>query len=288
MCENLVVIHGRLAGCAGMLLATAALGHVVKFQFLVPDGTARSSGGVAVVQWLAGPDPTGSAEFSLYAARDGIPPFGIPRYDATIDATSRVPVDGIQAWDVGAIAPGCYQPFAEVDDQIEGVTWRPAPGMLSVTTDGGNVPPVLWVSTPANAPSDGGLLLSYRVDDPDDASKVSIEWVLPDGGSGLVAAELTIPLGGASANQRVSAAQLPAGESCYLRVKVRSDDGRTCTAWWSGRFTGAADAGLPDAGSESPDAGQTPSRPQGCGCSAASGWLALALTAGGFVRRRRG
>ena len=279
--------HRRLAGCAAALLASAAWAHLVKFQFVVPDGTARASGGAASLQWIAGPDPTGAAEFSLYASRDGIPPFGVPRYDVTIDATSRAPIDGVKAWDVAGVPAGCYQPFAEVDDQVEGVTWRPAQGMVSVSgEDGGNFPPVLWVTTPPNQPGDGGLLLSYRVDDPDDASKVTIEWVRVDGGTGVVASELAVPLGGANASHLVSPSQLPAGESCFLRVRVRSDDGRTCTAWWTGRLTGI-DAGSPGA---APDAGQTPSRPQGCGCGAAPGWVALAslwITAGRFARRRR-
>ncbi len=285
--------QARLVAALCALMGPVASAHAVRFQFVVPDGAARSTGGQAVVQWLAGPDPTGSAEFSLYASRGGIPPFGAPSYDATLDATSRVPVDGVFAWDVAGVPPGCYQPFAEVDDQVEGVTWRPAPGILAVApADGGNLPPVIWVTTPANEPvsADGGLRLSYRVEDPDDATRVSIEWVQADGGSGVIAAGLGAPSGSTGASVLIAPAKLPAAESCFLRVKAQSDDGRSCTVWWTGRLTGAAP---PDGGQGGgpPDAGQTPNRPQGCGCGAAPDALAftsLLLTAGGFARRRRG
>ena len=277
----------RLACCACSLLAFTAQAHVVRFQFLVPDQIARSDGGAAVLQWLAGPDPTGAAEFSLYAARDAIPPFGTPRFDATIDANSRPPVDGILAWDVSALSPGCYQPFAQVDDQTEGTTWRPAEGIIAVgPNDGGHVPPALWVLSSASQPvsPDGGLSLRVRIDDPDDASSVSVHWVHSDGGSGLIGAPLRVVKGGATVSVGVSPSAVPPGEGSYLRLDVQSDDGQTCSAWWGGRLvpvvSSSADAGAADAGSAK-------TQPVGCGCGARGpGGLALLTLLRGLTARR--
>ena len=137
-----------------LLMCAVVEAHVVPFRFVVPDGVGtRADGGVVAVQWTAGPDPTGAAEFSLYASRNGTAPFAVPRYDATIDATSRVPVDGVRGWDARALPPGCYQPFAQMDDQIEGTTWRRAEGLIAIgLADGGNAPPAVWVSSVADTP----------------------------------------------------------------------------------------------------------------------------------------
>ncbi|MBS1153591.1 MAG: hypothetical protein H6Q89_5289 [Myxococcaceae bacterium] len=269
---------------AAWLVSTVSA-HVVPFVFLAPDGvTGADDGGRAVVRWLAGPDPTGAAEFSLYASRDGTAPFARPRYDATVDATSRPAFDGLTLWNTRGLSPGCYQPFAEVNDLSEGISWRVANGVVVVApTDAGNVPPALWVLSPANEPvlPNGNLPLRYQVLEPDDPSSVSVFWGLPDGGGARVAGGLAVPPGGTVATVILPAAEIPAG-GAWLRFEVLSADGRSCSTWWGGRFepkgqSAADDGGTADGGAA--DAGDTKGQPRGCGCGAGadsvSAWLAL-------------
>ena len=285
---------------AAVLWALPALAHVVPFDFVAPSGVGQATqGGKTTLQWVDGMDPQGLAAFQLFAARNGLPPDGPPARDVTI-SDAGLPVNepsNVFEWNAAGVAPGCAQPFAVMQDAIEGETVRPSRGVLRIRPDdGGNEPPALWVVTPPDElPSvDGTLQVRVKVVDPDDVGTLTLWWTRGDAG-GLLAGPLPVPDGGGLLSYPLRRAQLPPGTT-YLRAEVVGFDGQRCAVWWPGVLEGPEDAGAPDAGTVdagtpdagTSDAGMTPSpAPRGCGCQGAPGAVLLAALAALRARRAR-
>lgn len=286
--------------CLLVVLATAASAHVVGFTFFTPSGLdGRTDGGAFTLSWTDGPDSIGTAAFTLHAARNGTPPFRLPTADVDLETTPRLVPDLADTfrWDARAVAPGCYQPFARMTDPEEGVTFRPAEGLVTVSPDdGGNRWPVAWVLTASQEqPSDAGTLnLRVAYDDPDDALQLTVRWASVDAG-GTLAAGLPLTPGRGETTYAVNPAFIAAAGPLYLQVEVTSADGHACSTWWSGTLLlagagaidGGGDAGSSGAGGGSGGAGGGGGAAQpGCGCAAAPlfGPALLLLL---LLRRRR-
>lgn len=287
----------------------AVLSHTFAFDFVTPSGVGtKTDGGFTVIQWVDGPDPNDLAKLTVYAARDGIAPFQPGRLDAQFGPMG-IPLSdplNLVVWDARAVPPGCYQPFAVMVDQIEGTTLRLSTGLVTVVpTDGGNVPPALWVlNQPSEAPTDAGMFgVRIKVDDPDDVSTIAIRWSNGADAGGTVVAGLPVPDGGGTLTYAINPRFLPPAQAYYLNVEVTAFDGQRCNVWWSGYLRGVLpppDAGSPDAGpGDAGEDGGPPSdggppgpMPRGCGCSAGgaeAGLLALGvwLRLMGRIRGRR-
>ena len=172
-------------------------------------------------------------------------------------------------WDTADAGEGCWQPFAQIDDPMEGLRIVPAQAMLTVGR--GNVPPALWVS----GVQDGGgrARVAWVIDEPDDPSRVTIYWADADAGEGVVAANLPLSAGTQTASYELDLHRLPA-RPVWLRLELTSGDGGWCHAWSRDSLVGADDdAGTLARDAGPPDAGGTMAPPRGCGCDGAlSAW----------------
>lgn len=262
-----------------------ALAHYVPFDFIAPSGLGqRTDGGFTALQWADG-DFVDQATVRIYAQRSGLHPFEAPRRDVAL-TDAGLPVKdprNVVPWDARALDAGCYQPFAEVIDEIEGITTRPAGGIVAV----GNATAV-WVLNPVGDGFDAGTFsFRFAVDEPDDPSTFAIGWLsgTTDAGGELVR-ELPLNKGGGTASYTVQLSRLPPLDTYYLWVESRSADGSTCRVFWNGHLAGP---GVPSSGFDagSSDAGVTvPPAPGGCGCGSAPSW-SIALAALAVASRRR-
>ncbi len=279
-----------------LLSAFAARAHTFAFDFVTPSGLGvRTDAGFTAVQWVDGPDPNDLAEVTLYASRNGIAPFILSAKDVQFGPPS-IPVSdplNVVAWDARAVAPGCYQPFAVMSDQIEGTTMRPAFGLVTVgPTDGGNLPPAIWILNQdfEKPPTDGGsFALRLKVDDPDDVGEVTIRWSDGADAGGTVVQGLPTSDGGGTLTYAFNPRVLPRATVYYLQAEVRGHDGQRCSVWWGGYLPANAmvdagvDAGSGDAGTGggAGGGGESPPPPKGCGCGESGGplmiWAALLL-----------
>jgi len=272
-----------------VLFPLVARAHTFAFDFVTPSGIGtRTDGGSTAVQWVDGPDPNDLAALTLYASRNGITPFLPSSKDAQFGPVGIKVSDpaNVAVWDATAYPPGCYQPFAEMVDQIEGTTMRPSTGLITVNpTDGGNLPPAIWVLNQGFEkpnPDGGNFALRLRVVDPDDVGEVSIRWSDGADAGGTIVQGLPTSDGGGTLTYGFNPAVLPKASVYFLQVEVTAFDGQRCNVWWSGYLPGAlaADAGEPDAradaGMAAADAGPGPSPPpRGCGCGLGGGPMAL-------------
>lgn len=292
----------RAAALAFALLGSAAHAHFFAFDFVTPSGVgSRTDGGFTVVQWVDGPDPTGLAELTFYASRNGFSPFVAAPKDVQF-GPPVIPMSdpsNVLVWDARALAPGCYQPFVVVSDQIEGISVRPSAGLVTVDPlDGGNAPPAIWVLNPEfeRPPSDGGAFgLRLKVEDRDDVGSLAIRWASGADAGGTLVSGLPTADGGGTLTYSIDTRSLPPATAYYLQVEVQGFDGQRCAVWWPGYLPGnpAKEAGVPDAGATdagAPDAGVhvTPP-PRGCGCSFGGAPMLgiVAVIGGRFGRRRR-
>lgn len=298
------------------LACGAARAHAVSFDITRPAGAGnRTDAGVFVFAWTDGPDPAGTTLVRLFASRPSLAPWGA--VDGGVELTVTPGAIAIAdptnafAWDSAGAAPGCYQPWARLTDPLEGASTIAASGLVTVS-GAGNVPPSVWITNAADATaSDAGQFdLTFSVDDPDDATFVTLEAQTPTGSPLRLATDLPVPLGGGTGSFPVSTSGLDAGV-WYLHASVRSGDGGTCDAWWPGSLyvrapssdagvdAGAPDSGLPDGGDAGAGGGTggggangtgggNVNPPGPCGCSTSGAAGALALAALGLVRRRRG
>ncbi|MBX7101792.1 MAG: hypothetical protein K1X89_29020, partial [Myxococcaceae bacterium] len=232
---------------AVVLWAGNALAHVVPFDFVAPSGVGQATqGGKTTLQWVDGMDPQGLAAFQLFASRGGLPPDAPPARDLTL-SDAGLPVNepsNVFEWVTSGLAPGCAQPFAVMQDTIEGETVRPSRGVLRIRPeDGGNEPPALWVVTPPDEPpaADGTLQVRVKVVDPDDVGAVTLSWTRGDAG-GFLAGPLPVPDGGGLLSYPLRRGELPPG-AAFLRAEVVGFDGQRCAVWWPGVLQGPDDAG---------------------------------------------
>jgi hypothetical protein len=188
-------------------------------------------------------------------------------------------------------------------DPIEGSSTIVSRGLVTVVNTG-NVPPSVWITNAlAETSSDAGIFsLRFEVDDPDDATLVTLEAQQSTGTPRRLATDLPFPSGGGSGSFPVDVAALGGGV-WYLHALVRDGDGGTCDAWWPGALylNGAADAGV-DAGARDSGNGGAGGSGEGgsggggappgtCGCGTApgfSGLVALVLALRLRLRRRSG
>jgi hypothetical protein len=253
----------RTLAAAALLIPLAARAHAVSFDFITPSGTGNfPDGGFAVLSWQDGPDSTGSASFSLLASRAALNIFDLPSPDAGVkitftDITVNDPVN-VFVWNSNGVPAGCYQPYANMHDPVEGESYRMAPGNITVYAKGDNVPPAVWIDTnPSEVPgSNGQMIVRYRVSDPDDSSRVTLRWInTASKETGVIAADLPVPDGGGTGQFVFDVRCLAKNLSYYVTAQVVSADGRSCDAYWQSYFfqTGDYDGGpLPsrcDAGS---------------------------------------
>lgn len=276
------------------LLPLAALAHVVLFTLELPrfTGNYPADGGIFTVQWVdqvaAGPKAT----VALWATQAAWGPFEAPDASLLIspDVAPGSPVN-LFDWDTSDAGEGCWQPYAVIDDPIEGVSFSKATGRVTVVR-GANVPPAIWVTTSKTElpDRDARLTLEWELDEPDDPSRVTILWTAGDGDEGTLAANLPISAGTRTASYTFDVHRLPP-KPIWLKLEVRSGDAGFCDAWWSGFVTGRSDelvdagvdAGSPtDAGADAgpADAGtEVPITPRGCGCHSGAEALCLGLLA---------
>lgn len=275
----------RFAVALLALFPLLARAHTFTFDFITPSGIGtRTDGGVTAVQWVDGPDPNDLAALTLYASRNGITPFLPSSKDVQFGPMGVKVSDpaNVAVWDATAAPPGCYQPFVEMVDQIEGTTMRPSAGLITVNpADGGNRPPAIWVLNPETEkpnPDGGNFALRLRVVDPDDVGEVSVRWSDGADAGGTLVQGLPTSDGGGTLTYGFNPAALPSASVYFLQVEVKGFDGQRCNVWWSGYLPGnlPVDAGVADAGTEVPDAGPGPMPPpRGCGCEAGGGPMVL-------------
>jgi hypothetical protein len=289
-------VRQRVLG--GLLLwPVAAAAHVVPFDFIAPSGAGeRTVDDAAGVQWSAS-DPMDIADFTLWAVRGTAAPFVEPPKDVAVMSGARAVNDPLQvySWDTHGVTPGCYQPFAEVHDPIEGRSLRLAAGIIGVgPSDGGNQPVVLWLggSGVHRADADGGFTLQFQVLDPDDDPQLIVRYLTAtlDGGGTLATG-----LRADSGTFVVDTHQLLPAAGWYLQIEAQTPSS-TCAAWFQGELlpplpngdddAGVADAGPPTADAGQPDAGTAPAPRASCGCANAGGSVAIWLAALGLMRRR--
>lgn len=273
-----------------------AAAHVVPFVFTAPSGAGeRAMADAAGLQWSAD-DPQDIADFTLWAVQGTAAPFAEPPKNVAIMPGAQAVSSPLQvfSWDTRGVTPGCYQPFAEVHDPIEGRSLRLAPGVIGVgPSDGGNQPVVAWIAgTGAHgADPDGGFTLEFQVLDPDDAPVVSVRYLtatLDAGGT------LATGLDPGSGTFIVDTRQLLPSAGWYLEL-VAQTPSSSCAVWFQGELlpappVAADDAGTPgsDAGDDAgaPDAGTMRPPPPGCGCAGAEGSAAGGLATLWLLRRR--
>ena len=288
-----------------LLAPLAARAHFFTFDFVTPSGVGvRTDGGFTAVQWVDSPDPTDLADVTMFAARNGIAPFTPGTKDVQFGPLA-IPLSdpgNVVFWDARAVAPGCYQPFAQMDDRVEGRSLRPSAGLITVgPIDGGNLPPAIWVLNQdyEKPPLDGGnFALRMRVDDPDDRGEITLRWADGADGGGTLVQGLPIADGGGTLTYAFNPRGLPPAGAYYLQVEVKGFDGQRCATWWGGFLPGnaAADAGDADAGVEDAgvldggaDGGENLTPPRGCGCGQSGSPLPLlaALVFGWLHARAR-
>jgi hypothetical protein len=290
-----------------LLFASLARAHALAFDFVEPDGAGeRTDGGFYTLTWLDGPDPSGSTLVRFHATRPALLPWGMPDGGVTVDITSGAVAiaDNANAyqWDATQVAAGCWQPWATMSDPIEGASTIPARGLVTVV-NGANVPPSVWVTNPVGAaPTDAGIFsVTFFVDDPDDATLVTLEAQQSTGAPRRLATDLPFTSGGGAGSFPVDVAPLGGGV-WFLHALVRNADGGSCDAWWPGALylsgvDAGVDAGVPDSGSGGGAGGSGGSGgagggggdgqpPGGCGCTSTGSFGLLALLAG-FLSRRR-
>jgi hypothetical protein len=294
----------RWFASAALLFPLASAAHIVSYDFVTPAGAGnRADGGaIAVLTWQDGPDTLGSASFSLYANRAGMGPFDVPKTDAgivRISADIRVddPVN-VYSWNATGVTPGCYQPFANMHDPAEGESYRIGIGNVTVFVPGQNIPPSIWIDTSQFELPDsaGRMTVKYKVDEPDDASKVTLRWMnISTRQMGVIATDLPVPQGGGTGQRVFDVRCLEPGKGYYVLAEVVSEDGRSCEAFWPSYFVMSndydggpiacepADAGS-DAGAGGGGGGAPP--PGGCHCGEIPGGE-LAALAGLLIARRR-
>lgn len=287
-----------------LLIATSAAAHgAVGFDFTWPLGVGNASdGGVATLRWSD--DGADDTTFTLWVSRAAVPPLletdlppsGMEKISGTL--TSLDTADAF-AWDVSAVAPGCYQPFVLLEDL--GVTYlRTAKGKVTVAGSG-SAPPAIWLdhALEESTVTGGHFDIRVLVSDPEDSSTVTLKYGAGRRPSSLevIADSLRAPDGGGAFTHRFDTSALPNGEYALL-AEVSADGGRSCATYLpftlyvinsadggtdGGRGT---DAGAPDGGGAGREK-KTPTVPEvGCavGWSSSFGLLALVLLARG--RRR--
>src|SRR5687767_753761 len=135
----------RRLALATCLFAAAALAHVIAFTLQLPAFVGNyPDGGIYTVQWVdqaaAGPKAT----VSLWATRPAWSPFDAP--DAALliwpDIAYTSPVN-LFDWDTADAGEGCWQPYAIIDDPIEGLSVSKGEGRITIWR-GSNVPPSIW------------------------------------------------------------------------------------------------------------------------------------------------
>jgi len=303
----------RAGPIAALVCSLAAVAHVVEFDLQLPAyvGNYPEDGGIYTLQWTDTIAPGPKAQVSLWATRLAFSPFEAP--DGSISIAPEVfpssPVN-VYDWDTTDAGEGCWQPWALIDDPIEGRSISKAEGRITISHSG-NVPPAIWITTPRTElpDRDARLALQWAIDEPDDPSVVSVLWKAGDGEEGTLVTGLPLSAGTRSASYTIDVRRLPE-KPIFLRVTVSSGDGGFCDAWWSGFVTGRADlledggtdAGPMDAGSDAgagagdagapPDAGELEGPPPevriACGCNSAEGLSLLAMSICLRAVRRRG
>jgi hypothetical protein len=289
-------LTSRTLIAALVLGSGAASAHAVSFDFVSPAGAGnRTDAGLFVFTWTDGPDAPGQTTARIFLSRPSLLPWGKPDGGVEVEVTAApfaiADPDNTFVWPSAGAAAGCYQPWVRMTDPMEGASVVPARGLVTVL-GGANVPPSVWITTPANAVlSDAGRLeVQFDVDDPDDMTFVTLEARTAESAAVRLATDLPLSLGGGSGSFVVDTALLDAGV-WYLHVVVREGDAGTCDAWWPGTLYlqrgadgGSADAGRLDAGVRdaggSNDAGTGgggggTAPPQPCGCQAGGPGLAL-------------
>ena len=301
--RNATALH--LAAASLVVLAgSIALAHVVAFDIVLSRRTGNfpDSAGIFPLQWVDQESRGGMATARLFVTRAAYGPFGAPDANDVIAVSAPIPLSSpvnVADWDTRDAGAGCWQPYAVIDDPVEGQLVSLAEGRVTV---GGA--PAIWVMTPAAAqPDDAGrLLLTWEMDSSLD-SAVAIEWQTFDGVRGTAAARLPLSAGTRTASYGVDVSLLPA-RATFLQLTLTSDAG-TCDAWWRGYVIravvdagqpdggmssdgGAADAGAPDAGRPA-DGGAADAggdlRRGGCGCDSGSAPLLLLLAVLALRRR---
>ncbi len=290
------------------VLPAAAIAHVIQFNLELPAYLGNypdPDSGIYTLQWTDTIAPGPKANIQLWATRAAFTPFETPDGSLLIapDISPSSPVN-VYDWDTADAGDGCWQPYAIIDDPLEGRTVSKAEGRVTVA-HGPNVPPAIWVTTPRAALPDRDLRLQleWALDEPDDPSVVSVLWKASDGEEGTLVTGLPLSAGTRSATYSIDVRRLPP-KPIFLRVTVSSGDGGFCDAWWGGFVTGRPDAlpdagGAPDAGPDagSPvDAGENPPAdggttippaPRGCGCNSAEGLTLLGMSISLRLLRRR-
>lgn len=288
----------RLAGALVLLAALTASGHFFYFDFIVPTGIGvRVNDGMAALQWGDDADPQDLADVTFYASRTGLAPFLNAPRDVRINHVP-VPVSdraNVIAWDTREVPPGCYQPFGEMNDKIDGISIRRSFGLITVgPTDGGNQPPAVWIANrETERPTDAGqLAIRLTITDPDDASALTLRWSDGADAGGTIVAGLPVGAGGGTITYSLRLAQLPPARAYYLEAEALGADGQVCRTWWTGYLPGTVPA-VPDGGVDAgvTDGGKGPiAEPRGCGCAQQPTGLGLGLL--GLVvraaRRNRG
>ncbi|MBL8949209.1 MAG: hypothetical protein JNK82_00435, partial [Myxococcaceae bacterium] len=296
----------RLALIAASL-PVVVMAHVVEFDLQLPAyvGNYPSDGGIYALEWTDVIAPGPKASVTIFGTRAALSPFDAP--DGSVIASDISPSSPVNVfdWDTTTFEDGCWQPYAIIDDPIEGRSITRGEGRITVA-NGGNVPPAIWVTTPRAAlpGPDRRLALEWALDEPDDPSLVSVVWRAGDGEEGTLVAGLPLSAGTRSATYAIDVRRLPP-KPIFLRVIVSSGDAGWCDAWWGGFVTGRSDelvdggtpsdagigthdAGSGDAGSLPPDAGEPPlpadagtepsMKAPGCGCNSAEGFASLAMS----------
>ncbi len=251
------------------------------FEIALPryTGNVPDDAGLFPLQWTDQESIGGMATARLMVTSRAWGPFGLPDGSVLLPVTDAIPLSSptdFADWDSRDAGPGCWQPYADIDDPIEGRQVSKAEGRIS--TLGG---PAVWVTTPLGAqPDDAGrLLLAWEIDSAL-PTLTSIEWYSADGEHGTVVAGLPVGGGQRTSAYSVDVARLPP-KPAWLYLVLSSDAG-ACDAWWSGYVNrapvddaGVVDGGVPDAGVVADAGGEGPRG--GCGCSSDGGPLMVVL-----------
>lgn len=258
------------------------------FEIALPRyvGNVPDDAGLFPLQWTDQESIGGMATARLMVTSRAWGPFGVPDGSVLLPVTDAIPLASptdFADWDSRDAGPGCWQPYADIDDPVEGRQVSKAQGRISTLGA-----PAIWVTTPLAAqPDDAGrLLLGWEIDSAS-ASVTHIEWYTVDGEHGTVVAGLPLSAGRRTSAYSVDVARLPA-KPTWLYLVLSSDAG-WCDAWWSGyvnrgpvQEAGVDDGGVRDAGVAGDAGGDGPRG--GCGCSASGGPLLLVLIALSLAR----
>ncbi len=220
-----------------------AAAHGLYFRFRAPAGAGNHpDGGVAAIAW-DDLDTDGFAWTSLYAVKDGVNLIAIP----TPGAPSMVPLSSARlptrelpdaiSWDVRGVRPGCYQPYAFVEDPGYEVVYATGPGLITVSGPD-NVHPSVWIDNPpGDGPAaNGRFALKLTAQDPDDGMTVSA-YAVDESNVTLPLGSLpALPAGTHAVTLEVDTAGLAPG-TYQLMADVRSSDGARCASFWKALLT---------------------------------------------------